>query len=240
MRLGTTSVLGAAALSLLTSCGRQAATLDAAVSMAEQPEVIAAPRQEKKAEPVSEGPFRFSDDRAGELLGELLTPSQTAKTTVEKTTEPRKNPPSALVEQPTPSLPQVATVPVLLPSNAGAKRLQPGAPVEEMPLLSYRLDPALPHAQILPAGERVRLPSRNVNQAMALPMLAQLVTDRAPLDDPTAEASLTLGLAAQPPSRTTPAPFLRLNLPEPFENRVKSLSERIEEPLPMSLTPKRP
>jgi hypothetical protein len=82
-----------------------------------------------------------------------------------------------------------------------------------------------------PAGKRTRLPSVDVNQPLPLPLLAQPVPDRAPLDDATGEASHTAALAAAPPRRGTPAPFLRLGLPDPFENRLPPRAT-MEEVLP--------
>src|SRR5262249_55027463 len=49
-------------------------------------------------------------------------------------------------------------------------------------------------------------------------ILAQAVPDRAPLTDPSGEASLALLLAQPIPVRTTPAPFVRLSVPDPFAN----------------------
>jgi TolA-binding protein len=58
-----------------------------------------------------------------------------------------------------------------------------------------------------------------VQRPMSLPMLGQPQASRASIGDPTGEASLALALAAPPPGQKTPAPFLRLNLPDPFEHR---------------------
>ncbi len=56
-----------------------------------------------------------------------------------------------------------------------------------------------------------------VSRTVALPPLSQPRADRAPLDDPTTEVSRTAVLAAALPVRETLAPFLKLNLPDPFE-----------------------
>jgi hypothetical protein len=86
----------------------------------------------------------------------------------------------------------------------------------------------------LAAGERVRLPAADLDRPAPLPFLAQAQPDRAPLTDPTGEATLKAALAAPAPERTAPAPFLRLNLPDPFEHRnaVKLRTPPEDEPAP--------
>jgi hypothetical protein len=69
------------------------------------------------------------------------------------------------------------------------------------------------------AEKRVRVPSVDVNQPIPLPMLAKPSADRAPLDDATGEASNAAALSATTPERMKPVPFLKLTLPDPFENR---------------------
>lgn len=69
------------------------------------------------------------------------------------------------------------------------------------------------------AEQRVRVPSVDVNQPIPLPILAKPSADRAPLDDATTEASNAAVLSARTPERTKPMPFLKLTLPDPFENR---------------------
>ena len=87
----------------------------------------------------------------------------------------------------------------------------------------------------LPAGPKIGWPSQDVNQPIPLPILARQVTDRASLDDPSGEASLVAALAPTVPDRTTPAPFLKLNLPDPFEHRN---AVRLRTPLPEIPLPK--
>jgi hypothetical protein len=64
----------------------------------------------------------------------------------------------------------------------------------------------------------VRVSSTDVNLLPPLPLLANPGSDRASLEDPTADDSLKSALSAAPPIRSNPAPFQRLNLPDPFEN----------------------
>ena len=95
-------------------------------------------------------------------------------------------------------------------------------------------DQRLTGGQPADKGPRFRLPSADVNQPVPLPVLARPAPDRAPLDDPTADASWTAAVAAAPPVRTAPVPFLRLNLPDPFELRdaIRLRHPPAEDPLP--------
>jgi hypothetical protein len=70
-----------------------------------------------------------------------------------------------------------------------------------------------------------------------VPVLAEVVPDRASLDSPTAEASAALAVAAPIAPRVKPAPFLRLSLPDPFENAqaVRLRVPPAEEPAPPGL-----
>jgi TolA-binding protein len=65
----------------------------------------------------------------------------------------------------------------------------------------------------------LRQPSPEVEQPMPLSRLGQSQSGRTAPADPTGEISLTLALSGPPPAPKTPAPFLRPNLPDPFEHR---------------------
>jgi hypothetical protein len=69
------------------------------------------------------------------------------------------------------------------------------------------------------AAGRVRVPSPDVNQPPPLPVLAKPLPDRAPVDDVTGAASSAAVQSGTVPPRTKAAPFLKLTLPDPFENR---------------------
>jgi hypothetical protein len=78
-------------------------------------------------------------------------------------------------------------------------------------------------------------------QAVPLPTLATPASDRASLADPTAGASSAAAVAAPLPSRATPAPYQRLALPDPYENRRPlRLPVPDEEPTPVAAAPKPP
>jgi hypothetical protein len=110
---------------------------------------------------------------------------------------------------------------------------------EELAVPRERL--ALPADTTLPALDRAREPSPDVNVPVALPILAQPVPDRASLDDPTGDGSTAAALAATLPQRVIPAPFLRLTLPDPFEfRRPLTLAAPVETADPRTSTPQTP
>jgi hypothetical protein len=99
----------------------------------------------------------------------------------------------------------------------------------------------LPEDRLLPATERARADSTDVNEPAPLPVLAQPAADRASLEDPTADASTAAALAASMPRRLMPAPFLRLAVPEPYENRRPlTLAPPAEPTDPITATPRPP
>ena len=114
--------------------------------------------------------------------------------------------------------------------------LQPMSPLEQWPLSNNRADPKPTSRQEMRGGAPVRVPSRDVSLPPALPILGVLTVDRASLDDPTTEESSRAALAATPPARTNPAPFVPRNLPDPFENSqtIKLRNSPAEEPAPSS------
>jgi hypothetical protein len=184
------------------------------VVRAQDEEPKPAPRSDPKPadEPV---PFRFPDDRGGKLAARLLAPPETLP--AERTTTPKGRKATPAVESPLPPLP---------PQVASLSRLpeRTDRPVHRLPLLTPEPPPGadeglsgLPQVQPLQAGERLRVPSADVAAPPGLPVLAQPLSDRAPVTDPTADASRSAALTAPLPDRTAPAPYLRLGLPDPFE-----------------------
>jgi hypothetical protein len=105
---------------------------------------------------------------------------------------------------------------------------------EDNPFTAYRADPVPPALRELDTGARVKLPARDVNLPVLLGFLGLQLPDRVPVDDPTGDASLQAALAAAPPARTAPVPFMPLNLPDPFQNAqtVKLRTPPPEEPEP--------
>jgi hypothetical protein len=188
-------------------------------------------------------PFAFPEDASGVLLAKVLPPKQPEVSRLDRAAPPSY--PSASLQMKPPALP-------LPPSHAAIPRL-PAAikPVPLRPRLALDETPSgLPDSPVLPAlpslpdTGRVRVPSVDVNQPIPLPVLAQPVSDRASLDDPTADASVTAALAAPIPSRTTKAPFLKRTLPDPYDHRrsrtTAAPEEQTEPPLGTPQTPSQP
>lgn len=98
--------------------------------------------------------------------------------------------------------------------------LMTGALLLSITLVSYA-DKELPVAQKADpnAGPRLRLPSVDVNVVPPLPFLGKPIADRASTADATEEASTRLATSAVMPRRTAPAAFVKIDLPDPFENR---------------------
>jgi hypothetical protein len=167
----------------------------------------------------SDDAFRFPDDRAGELLSKTLPPTAQSPAGHDAPA-PRHLPAPAHLDTPSLPLPPTLADMPRLPTGK-TPSLRPRTLPEELPLLGNKTDPLVPEAQYLHAGDRIRLPSVDVNRPIPLPILARPVTNRAPLEDATADASYAAALAASPPGRTSPAPFLKLNLPDPFEYRLR-------------------
>ncbi len=90
-----------------------------------------------------------------------------------------------------------------------------------------------------PANKTARAPARDINAPLDLPVLSTHKLDRPPLDDPTADFSVQQAQGGEIRQREKKAPFVRLNLPEPFENKVVIRSTS-PEPLIVAPTPQPP
>jgi hypothetical protein len=169
----------------------------------------------QQAGPGSSAPL----DRGGKLVARLLEPTDAVLAAeARRARGPRDLPAAPSLEAPQLPLPPYTGELPRLPAPSGGASPRPGSLGEGTPLDRYRADPPPPAAPQLPAAGLVRLPSPDLNRPVPLPILAGPVTDRAPLTDPTPDVSLAAVLAEPVPVRTTPAPFVRLNLPDPFEH----------------------
>lgn len=189
-----------------------------------------------KSSPGKPGEGRyFADDPGGQMLAELLRPIDLPPL---KPTEPispqRQFTPPRSLERPELPVPSSQASLPRPPLDLQATPVRPRSLPESAPFSTYRIDPQLPQQENLPAGGRVRLPSPDVNEPTPLPILAQPVIDRASLEDPTVSASTQAALAAVPPVRSEPAPFVRLPLPDPFELQH---TVRLRLPLPEDPSP---
>jgi hypothetical protein len=163
--------------------------------------------------------FRFPDDRAGQIHSKTLPPSEKLPAGHDAPA-PRHLPPPPHFDKPSLPLPPSQADMPRLPAGK-SPLLRPRPLPEELPLVGHKTDPLVPEVQYLHTGDRIRVPSVDVSKPIPLPILAQPVSSRAPTDDATSDASLSAALAATLLGRMAPAPFLKLNLPDPFENRLK-------------------
>jgi hypothetical protein len=202
------------------------------------------PQPPKKDVPAKDGEgFRFPEDRGGQLLGKVLLPSEkTAAPPDSVSTGPRPHTSSPTLDQPavplTPSRLDVPRLPSVRKESSNRLRPLP----DESPLTTLHTDPQPPQTQVLPAGERARVPGPDPIQPAPLPLIAQPLPDRASLDDPGAEFSAAAVQSATVPARSKLAPFVRQNLPDPFENRdtIRLRNTPDEHPDPQTAAPKGP
>jgi len=166
--------------------------------------------------------FPFPADREGRLLAENLRPSdQMPPLADDKKVGPKRPPGPAKLENPDVPLPAVTIgrPPSIVLEKGRGKPVRPRLLEAEAPLLRHRMEVDHPATIKLPASPKVAWPSPDINDPIPLPILARPVVDRPSLDDPSGDASQSAAMASSVPDRTTRAPFLRLNLPDPFEHR---------------------
>ncbi len=225
----------------LLGCSRSAVVVDPeSASHAEESAVSRRVARGQDAEGEN-ARFTFPDDAGGVLLAKVLPPKETDPSSFERT-QPRRRSSSPLRMKP-PTIP-------LPPSHAAMPHppvLTKSAPLRPRLVIDETLSglpdtPIPPQLPSLPERRRVRVSSVDVNQPIPLPILGQPVSDRASLDDPTAEASSKAALAASIPSRRTKAPFLKLTLPDPYDHRrpetISIPVEKAEPPLGSPRTPR--
>jgi hypothetical protein len=218
-------------------CGQSAVALpDAEVCAAQDDKPVAcASAEEADDKPPATESFRFPDDPGGALAARVLTPGKLPPDRLAQRTW--KALPA--VESPTPALrTQEAPVPRLI-VNTARSTLAPQLTLPE-PTFGFTFALGLPQTQPMHTGDRIRTPAPDVKEPVALPVMAQTVPDRASHDDPTRAASSAAALAAAPPTRTTPAPFVRFTLPDPYEHHdaVKIRTPLAEETVPAATAPR--
>ncbi len=225
---------------VLTGCHRQTAvpalTVAPAVAQQDDSEKPTPAVQAPQAPAAAPSP----GDRGTKLVAELLKPSEEAFGL--KGRAPQRKSGLASLEDPLVPLPPLSGGTPRPPESSAGKALRPGPVAEELPLSRYRNDPNAPHRPELPSLGTVRLPPIDLDAPVPLPILAVPQPDRAALTDPAPGLSAAAVLAEAIPLRTAPAPFVRLNLPDPFEHsqaiRLRNLFE--EEPTPPITTPRTP
>lgn len=195
---------------------------------------------EQEPKPVEEpaGPPAFANDSGGKILARLLPPQSPPKLSPGFRNEPKTRPGLLTLERA--ELPQnsPSTNPIGLPPQKKSA-LRPRLLPDAVPLSEYTAEPTPPHRLELPLAQLVRTPSRDVNLPIGLSVQARYQADRASVDDPTFEFSLERSQSDPLPLRQTPAPFVRVNLPEPFENRAE-VRTQVPEPPVVAPTPQTP
>src|SRR5262245_31001084 len=176
--------------------------------------------------------FPFTDDKAGQMLSKLLALVEPGATRAGSAGPQRRTPLSRIDNPEVPLAPVSAEAPRSKPRPAAQTKPRPLP--EGPPLDKLRQDPLRPKGVELPPGTRIRLQSVDVNQPLPLPILGSAQPDRASLTDPTTEASRLAALQNMIPERTGPAPFVRINLPDPFEH---THAVRLRTPPPESAAP---
>ena len=187
---------------------------------------VAAPVQSEakpgKAVPAAPGPaqaaagFPFPRDRAGKLVAATLQPAEKGFAWRSAERRPWRGP--RHLEHPEVTLPPYRGDVVRLSPAVARGAVRPAALPEGPPLAHEQTDARPPEDLRLPAPALARLPAPNVEEPPPLPFLSGAQPDRPALTDPTGPASIDATLAGVVPVRTTPAPFERLNIPDPFEH----------------------
>jgi hypothetical protein len=199
----------------------------------------ARPKQVKKADVAkaarkpAKTEFSYPQDSGGKLLAWLLAPHRQAPRLASGyVTKPLRPQAPASLERP--DLPLSDNLARLPRGSQDAKRtpLRPGLLPDCDPLDWYRANPSVPRRPRLAAKRPARWPFADVNRPIELPFLALGQSDRASLDDPTAEISLKAALAGTATARREAAPFVRIDLPDPFEHRK---AVRLRKPPPEEL-----
>ncbi len=174
---------------------------------------------EEKAAPAAEAPFRLPNDAVGKLLGKVVSPEahpgrldNPSRETPRDVSQPRLTEPAA-------------PLPAMKPDSPRPPALAKRAPVRPELVHPEVLEesiaePEVPGRPSFATDKRVQVPSEDVALPPPLPVLAQPVPDRVPLDDATMEASTTAALSAAMPARSKPAPYQRMRVPDPYENRL--------------------
>src|SRR5262249_25959234 len=216
-----------------SSCAPRPATVEAAAEPAFVTESVA---HFGGNQPAEEKPV----DRGSKLATETLAPGANVRTRAPAASSPQGKPARDLQE-----LVGLPPSSISLPHPLFDKRGKVAGPVlleEPAPLFDQLALPRLPEQPHLAVGPRLRIPSPDVNQPIPLPLLGQPVQDKVSLADATLDTSAAMALALSPPLRVNAAPFLRLVLPNPFENRdaIRLRKEIEEDTTPVTATPRVP
>jgi hypothetical protein len=219
MRVSSSWLLFGAFLALLPACSPRSRSAPVAVLAAAPESVEEAAEANQDRPPAVEGDaFAFPDDSGGQLLARMLSPGDPARLPPDAALEAKPRLRPAAIERPEIPLPPPRPG---LPSLPLADRvsMRPRPLPEGMPFGQLNLSSELPQRLELPPPYLVRQTGINSEEPPAPAVTARPLGDRVPLDDPTADSSAAAVIARSMPQRVAPAPFQRMNLPDPFENR---------------------
>jgi hypothetical protein len=205
------------------ACGKQAASVGSpqpvvAAEPSDGDKIESAPKKEAPASALAAGgSFKFTDDEAGKIFSKILVPtSPPPLSPLASKGQSERILPAGIAEPRPASLPSsLVPVRIPLPPRVDAR---PSPLPERVPVDFTGLQPDRPEHIKLPVGGLTRLPTPDVKQPVTVPILGRPVPDRASLDDPTAEFTASSVFNKNLPLRTTTAPFVKTNLPDPFEN----------------------
>ncbi len=233
------TIRGSVLLLAVMGCSRSevVVTPDSATRADEPATRLAARGQDGEADGAG---FSFPDDAGGVLLAKVLPPKDMEAVRLDRTERRHRSAPAKNLNPPALPLPAAHAIMPRLPAPTKPAPLRPRMVVEET-LGGLSNAPVLPQLQSFPDAGRVRVPSVDVNEPVALPILAQPLPDRASLDDPTEQASVEAALAAAIPPRSAKAPFLKMTLPDPYDHRrtetIPAPEELSEPPIGTPRTP---
>ncbi len=213
------AVFGVLTVGIATGCGKADAP---GSSVGLQPIAVASEqagvKEETKAAPLAAGAaFNFPADEGGKILGRILPPGPPAPLgPLPAKAQSERILPGSLAAPDATRLP-ASLSPRLYPQPP-RQALRPSPLPDRIPidLASRELD--RPGTIVLPVGGLTKIDALDVKSPVALPILARPTADRASLEDPTAEFTARSIINDNLPLRVTLAMFVKVNLPDPFEN----------------------
>jgi hypothetical protein len=161
--------------------------------------------------------FAYAEDDAGKLLAKMLAPPAVAPLAPPSPAGRLERPLPGWLEFPECPTTQRSLGPVRCPAR-NDHGVRPAAPIERAPLQLAQAALEPPDRPELPVGALVSRPAPDVKLPPSLPILARPSSDRASLEDPTTEFTAASIIRATLPLRSQQAPFVKVNLPDPFEN----------------------
>ena len=227
----TRTLLAALAAAGLTSC-HQSPEPSATVAVAGPAVVATTTEPVTKDEPAPAAPaakdetpsladgatFAFPDDAGGKALAKTLPPTVPPPMSSATPAAPRERKLPGYLDAPTPPLPDAASAPPRL-ALTPTPDPRPVPLPDRVPLDLGGVIPDLPARPEIHTGLLTRTEGRDPSQPAELPPLSpKPVPDRAPLADPTAEFTAASVISPKLPLRTEVTGFVRINLPDPFEN----------------------